>query len=347
MAISKVILVGSFSSFPGCLEESYSRGFESLGWNVVRFDFIRSLESFIKMGVIGRKLNNFFPVEIWTRKANRELVITVRKEMPDILIVCGQVSVQVGSLAQIKAACNTVKIVLLWPDTFVNMSDAVVSSLPLYDLIACYSRMSCNIFEKLGARRAEWVPLGADPSLHAMKNDQNGNLNQKYLYDVSFVGNWRPEREAVMARICEIPGLSVKIWGGGDWRIPSKKRTPVYKAFQGPPLFGEKFSEVVMKSKISMNIIDNTNYPAANMRFFEIPCAGGLQVCSFCPEMESMFKHGESIFYYQSINDVADIIRYLLGNEFLRNQVAKQANSMVLSEHTYEHRIRQIIGLLN
>jgi spore maturation protein CgeB len=117
-------------------------------------------------------------------------------------------------------------------------------------------------------------------------------------------------------------------------------------AWQGKCIFGKEFARVVVNSKINLNIIDSTNFPAANMRFFEIPCAGGFQVSSPCPEMEGKFKHGESIFYYRTPEELPDMIHSLLNNDPLRIQVAQKAHAMVLNEHTYKHRAQQILGLM-
>jgi len=96
-----------------------------------------------------------------------------------------------------------------------------------------------------------------------------------------------------------------------------------------------------------LNVIDDTNFPAANMRFFEIPCAGGLQVCSECPEMESEFKNGESVFYYKDHNELASIVRSLLINDSQSSRVSQYAHDLICESHTYKHRATRILELLN
>lgn len=109
---------------------------------------------------------------------------------------------------------------------------------------------------------------------------------------MTFIGGWRPEREAVLAGLA---GLDLKIWGP-EWDRRCAGNAVVLKAWQGRPLVGTEFATAVAASKVNLNIIDPTNHPAANMRFFEIPVAGGLQVCSACPEMSGVFRDGEEIF---------------------------------------------------
>jgi hypothetical protein len=336
----KILLVGSFSSWEGPLEESYARAFEILGAQIVRFDLGKRIDHYSCFGRVGRILNRFLSVEAWIRKANREVVLAVLEEKPDFVIISGQSPVQPGALAQIATMSNA-KLILLWPDTLVNISTYIIMSLPLYDLVVSYGQQACSIFERLGARQAKWVPLAGDPELHPIVEELT-----TFVCDVSFVGNWRPERERVLSLLCTMPDIKFKIWGEVDWKRFAGKNSAIMRAWQGKGVFGKKFAQVVGSSKINLNIIDHTNFPSANMRFFEIPCVGGLQVCSLCPEMENKFKHGETIFYYRKLEELPDMIRSLLNNDSLRKQVAQKAHAMVLSEHTYKHRAQQILELL-
>lgn len=335
----KILLIGNFSSWEGVLEESYVRAFEFLGAQVVRFDLAKHIDRHSRLGWIGRTLNSFLPIEQWILRANRELVIAVLEERPDFVIVSGQSQVQPGSLAQI-ASMSKAKLILLWPDTLVNLSSQIIISLPLYDLVASYGKQASSIFERLGAHRAAWVPLAGDPELHPVV-EESADL----ACDLSFVGNWRAEREHVLSLLCAMPDIKVKIWGGADWKRFAGKNPSIMRAWQGKCATGKEFAEVVRSSKINLNIIDSTNFPSANMRFFEIPCAGGLQLCSPCQEMEGQFKDGETIFYYRKPEELPDLVRSLLSNAPLCKQVAQKAHAMVLSEHTYKHRAQQIIAL--
>jgi spore maturation protein CgeB len=138
--------------------------------------------------------------------------------------------------------------------------------------------------------------------------------------------------------------FDLKIWGP-DWGRRCKNNLGIMNVWQGRALRGSEFAKAVASSKINLNIIDPTNYPAANMRFFEIPCAGGMQVCSPCPEMEQEFKNGETIFYYRSVSELSDQIRSLLDNSELRERVKHAAHRKVMEKHTYLHRVKQILDL--
>jgi len=333
----KVMLVGSFG--PGALEHSYVSAFKDNNCQILTFDISVAQQKYCRLGKVGQLFNKFVPVEPWIRKANREMILEITDFNPEILVVFGQNRVLTSALAQLQAMSH-VKTVYIWQDTLLNMSNDLINSLRLYDLICTYSKSNIEPLENLGGRSVAWLPLGADPHIHS-----DVIAREEFKCDVAFIGQWRPERDAAVSTLInQVPGISVKLWGS-DWKRRSKD-PKIIKAWQGRSLFGKEFAQAIVSTKINLNIIDDTNYPAANMRFFEIPCAGGLQVSSSCPEMVNEFKHGDTIFYYHDTDELCDIIRGLLIDSDVRNRVTTKAHEKVLNAHTYVHRASKILEFL-
>lgn len=336
----KIMLVGRFN--PGALECSYEGAFREIGCTVGSFDIAAKVKRHCRLGAAGSFFNKFVPVEPWVRKANREMVLYAGEFQPDVIVIFGQNPVRSGALAQIRAMYN-VRMVYIWPDTLVNLNELLITSLPLYDLVATYSKASVSQFERLGACCVKWIPLGGDPQQHSV-NPIRTESDGAFDADISFIGRWRPEREQALTTILsKSQGLRVKIWGP-DWGRRCRSNQAILQAWQKRSLYGSEFARAILASKINLNVIDPTNYPAANMRFFEIPCAGGVQLCSPCPEMEAEFKHEETIFYYQDVNELPGLVHRLLSHHELRQSVARAAHEKVLKEHTYAHRARKILS---
>lgn len=331
----RVMLVGQFG--PGSLERSYRAAFGSLGYEVTSFDITQTIERHCRLGRWGRTFNSFVPVEPWIRKANRDLVTQAFTFQPDYLLTFGHYPIQPGALAQIRASNNTA-LIHVWPDTLLNVGNNLISCLPLFDLIASYSQASVEQLRRLGAERVAWIPLAGDPSLHSAAECSE---SEKACYgsDVTFIGGWRPEREAILSTL---GSFNLKIWGP-DWGRRCRGNRAVVKNWKGRPLYDTEFAKAVASSKINLNIIDPSNYPAANMRFFEIPMAGGLQVSSPCPEMELEFLHGEHLFYYRDDKELSDLIATLIADTPLRTRVAQAGQAKVLAKQTYTDRVRSIL----
>ncbi len=332
----EVLILGSDEL--GTLESSYGRAFAGLGWGVSYWNPGENANRHARGGRLGELISSFVRVEPWLMKANRQLVIDVMRLRPQMLLSFTHSHLLPGALAQIRAAVGTV-LVQIWPDTFANWSLVLSANLPLYDLVATYSRATVPILERMGARKVMWLPLAGDPELHPIAAPKRLDL----AADVSFIGGWRPEREATLS---QLGGFDLKIWGP-EWGRRCRGNRVILKAWQGRALRGVEFAQAVRGSKINLNIIDATNYPAANMRFFEIPTAGGVQVCSPCPEMGDDFRHGEHLFYYQHPNELPDLLRSLLADDGLRTKVAAAGHEKALAEHTYTHRARQLLVLLD
>jgi Glycosyl transferases group 1/DUF based on E. rectale Gene description (DUF3880) len=332
----RVMLVGQFG--PGALERSYRAAFQSLDWEVSSFDVEQAIEAYCRGGRWGRRVNRFVPIEAWIRKGNRDLVTEAITVQPEFLLTFGHYEVQPGALAQIRAATKC-SLIHVWPDTLLNLSRSLVACLPLFDLVATYSKSSVVPLERLGAKSVAWVPLASDPSVQLAVLNSDSTESQSGS-DVSFIGGWRPEREALLSTL---GAFDLKIWGP-DWGRRCRNNPIISKSWQGRALYEAEFAECVASSKISLNLIDPLNYPAANMRFFEVPAWGGLQVSSACPEMENEFLHGEHIFYYNDENYLHELIVRLLDDKPLRARVAKASQTKVLSQHTYADRVRSILS---
>jgi spore maturation protein CgeB len=335
----RVLLVGTFG--PGALERSYWHAFAEAGCTVEVFDFAAALRRSVRFGRIGAYWNQHVPMDPWIRRANRELAVAARNYAPDVFVVIGQLPIRAGLLAQVTAQ-RDLRTVLIWPDTLLNLAPGIIQCLPLYDLIATYSQASVASFRRLGGK-AEWVALAADPAMHT---PAQGQPSAAFDADVGFIGQWRPEREAALARIlAELPHARVKIWGP-DWGRRCRGKRDLLHAWQRRSLYEQDFARAVSACRINLNVIDPTNYPAANMRFFELPAAGGFQVSSACPEMVNEFRDGETVIYYHHDSELPALLHRLLDNPDQRTRIAEAARRLVLARHTYVHRVRAILSRL-
>lgn len=333
--VRQIMLVGHYPL--EALECSYHRALEALGCEVHRFDIVTAIQRHVPLGSVGRLFNAFVPVEPWIRKASRDLALQAIKIQPDLVLTFGHYPIRIGAVFQLRASTNAT-LVHVWPDPMVNWNNDLTACLPLYDLVATYSQATVPVFERLGARRAVWVPLAGDPALHAdiVCTDED---RRRFSAQVTFIGGWRPEREALLSQLGD---FDLKIWGP-DWGRRCRGNRVIMRAWQNRPIYGADFAKVVQCTQVNLNIIDPNNYPAANMRFFEIPVAGGLQVSSACPEMEGEFAHGVHLFYYEDAASLSNLVPVLLKDRDRRKQVAVAANAKVLSAHTYEHRVQQLV----
>jgi spore maturation protein CgeB len=320
---------------------SYARAYEAIGCRVTWWDPYSALHRHTRLGAVGRYISRFMPVDAWLHKANREMFVAALDRAPDLVIVSGNTPVRAGALAQLRIASPQTRIVLLWPDPLLNLSRHVIESLPVYDLVATYSQASIEELGRLGARNAQWVPFAADPLLFPSDSPLDEADRRTFGCDVAFVGSHRPEREAAIQSLLRA-GFTVKVWGDDSWRRHATDRSTVAAYYRGRPLWGVEFAKAVRCAKLSLNPIDPTNFPAANMRFFESAACGAATLNSRCPEVEAMFPNGDAAFYYDSLQTLPERVRQLLDDPAARAHVANAGHERVIRNHTYADRARQI-----
>src|SRR6188768_390607 len=118
-----------------CLEMSYYDAFAAAGYEVKLYDTKTAVKKFARGGKLGYRIHQFFPVESWLRKANKEFTEEVKLFKPDLLLAFTGAEILPGSFAYIKSILP-VKIAFYWADPLPNLTRYIHQSLPLTDLLA-------------------------------------------------------------------------------------------------------------------------------------------------------------------------------------------------------------------
>ncbi|MBO0952322.1 CgeB family protein [Fibrella forsythiae] len=318
------------------LECSYGRAFEVMGHTVTIYDVEAEMKRFTRLGWPGHLFNQYITVDAWRQKLNRDLALRLRALQPDLVLVFANARVIFSTLAYVKSLLIC-PFVLVWPDPLTSLQTHVLNAAPLYDGVATYCQASVPLFQRMGFPNPQWVPLAADTTLHG------GEPMSDFLYDLTFVGAWRPEREEALATITRhFPTRRLGIWGS-NWDRSRARQLQMY--LHHKPLTGQAYATMFRQSRLNLNVIDDTCYPAANMRFFEIPVAGGLQLVTACPEMAGMFRDNEHVLYAADEDRLSSVIEHTLSHPEQAARIRKAGNELVHQGHTYAHRATQLIDI--
>jgi spore maturation protein CgeB len=83
-----------------------------------------------------------------------------------------------------------------------------------------------------------------------------------------------------------------------------------------------------------------------NPRSFEIPAAGGFQLCDQRKGIEDFFRTGDEIELYSSVEELKDKARFFRDNPSAAAKIAKAGEKRVKDEHTYFHRMKQAVEII-
>jgi hypothetical protein len=336
------ILILTPKQIESSLESSFYRAFRSLGRDVEVYEYSaapvvrRGLKKIADQFLL--KLRHHFESPGEILKLNIQLTkVVLAKDFK--LIVCFTNSpINPSTIAYLRSLGK--QVVLVYPDAIINMGVRNSSNVALFDAIFSYSEVGVEAFKLLGAKAVHWCPLAGDAEIHG---GTRASADDAFTYDIAFIGNARPEREATLDFVIQqFPDQRIKILG--DWRDAQSER--VRSKAENRQVYGAGYAEFIRSARINLNIIDHSNFPAANMRFFEVPTAGGLQISSSCPEMAPMFQHGKHLLYYQNHAELQQQIRFALDNPQAAEAIRSAGHALVHQQHLYKHRAQYVLDSL-
>ncbi len=333
MHLNRVLICGEFSR--GRLEESYVHAFGDLGCKVDTWSCSAAQRRFIPGAALGSWIARRVDIAPWIAKPNRELLLHVGRTRPNLILLTGRTLVSAGAIAQIKASWPDIGIILLWPDSLLQLNQSVQSVLPMIDAVASFCRAFSPALARFGARETIWLPFAADSRMIAPSSPA-----PEATKDIVFIGNHKPERETTMLRLLDA-GLSVSVWGPPDWRKFARNRSRVSEYWTGRMVDGAGYMEAARSGRIMINPIDPTTFPGTNMRFFEALACGIPLVCSSGFELQDDALRAEVCIVYDGSDE--DLIQKVkAAKSGSQNAQVERGSKWVTSLHTYHLRCQQL-----
>ncbi len=216
-----------------------------------------------------------------------------------------------------------------------------------YDYWFVIQQASCiDALKRAGARQVNYLPMAADPALHRPLGLSEAE-QVEYGADVSFVGAGYANRRTVL------PGWlsknwSFKLWGneweGADSLIPVLQR-------DGARIDTESCIKVFNATSVNLNLhscVGEGLDPEAdfvNPRTFELAACGAFQLVDERSLLPDLFTSNEMV-RFSAVADVPSLIRTWLADPSGRRDIAAAARRRVLAQHTYKHRLSELLTVI-
>lgn len=186
-----------------------------------------------------------------------------------------------------------------------------------FDYVFIAQKAYIQEFLKAGIKNVYWLPLACDPDVH-------GKIDIEKKYNVSFVGNIKnsPERLYLIKILQEKFNINLKKCHFRDMAMTYSK------------------SKIVFNKSVKDDL---------NMRVFEGLCSGSLLVTDEAngSGLTELFQHGKHLVIYRNKEELLELMEYYLENDKERERIAMEGMREVLSRHTYEHRIKEMIDIIS
>ena len=316
--------------------------FRNLGHEVATVDCEEFAQGFFSLKSVTRNPDNS---EILSRNFMNfmgEIAAAKAAEFkPDIILALAQAPLAPEAIQKLKAL--GVPVVFWFVEDFRTLTywDEIANS---YDhLFTLQAGEFHDSLRAKGVRDYYYLPQACFPDIHKPIEGM-GKDTDRYEADLSFMGAAYHNRVQSFPRLMN---FDFKIWGTG-WNLEA----PLGRLVQNnnERLSSDEIVKIYNRAKINLNLHSSTYHYGinpdgdfVNPRTFEIAACQGFQLVDSRNDLSRMFKIGEEIITFDTLDQMRDQIDYYLSRPEERNSIALKAYHRVLSEHTMEHRMQELL----
>lgn len=320
--MTRVLFVATFDDALHAHAGLRARALERLGCHVTRFDFGGP------PGLLDR-LRGGDPADRFSRALDRTA--------PNFVVVVPDEDLSPAYTPAVRGPDSPTWLLLV-PDLPGGV-DSVAPVAAAYDQVFTTGTDLAEHLAAKAGRPAHYLPPGCDPSVHRPMRSRD-----QYRANVVFAGTATPRRERLLAELVEF-GLA--LWGPG-WR-----RTSLRDYCRGEQLTTGNFVRAYAGASVAVNIHrtgegeGQSAGRGVNQRLFELAAIGVPQVVDARGDLNRHFRDREEVLVYKDPAELRTLVKMALENHTAAGQVAEAARRRALGEHTYMHRMRDMLGIVS
>jgi len=193
---------------------------------------------------------------------------------------------------------------------------------------------------RIAGTRSELFRLGFDPVVLERLGPRPSPE-----HNVSFVGSVSPDHQSRVAWLEEIAAaVDIAIHANGASRLPISSRV---RAANRGEVWGLEMYRTLARSAITLNHHIGIAGPYANnMRLYEATGVGTLLVTDAKVNLHDMFEPDREVVVYHDARDCTAKIRHFLNHPDEAAEIAAAGQRRTMREHTYLHRMAQLVDIL-
>lgn len=280
-------------------------------------------------------------------KENQQYISLAEMYNPSFIFVVKGDTVFPHTIRHLKDKLKIPCISYQWDDPFYtsegqNLIDECrgknfINGMTEYDHIFVFDNYYVEEIKKKGCTNVSYLPLATDEEVYK-KVELRDYEKKSYGYDVCFVGAPFKNRLEIFN---SLDSFNVGVFGD-KWKRHLHK-------IKGNYFKGEAYGEKVLKLYAAALIVLNIHHPQSvhglNTRTFDIPACGSFEIVDYKDGLQDLFEIGEEIVCYRSVDELKDLLRFYLAHPEARNKIAEKGYSRVRGQHTWHHRIGEVVKI--
>ena len=207
-----------------------------------------------------------------------------------------------------------------------------------YDFAFTNAKYSVDAYAAAGLRQVRFLPSACDASVHHP-------LDEPIEADVSFAGDWSPNREQLVRRLVEA-GVDVRVYG--PWRRKLKAPSPIRltHGFFTP----ERMVQIFAASRATLNIHTwrgRFDF-GLNPRVFEAGASGTPQLVDWKRELDEIFSPAEraGMLVYRTDEELIALARSVSARAADLKAAALAAAPAFQRDHSYRARMAELLRVI-
>jgi len=218
----------------------------------------------------------------------------------------------------------------------------IKNSVPYYNLLFTYSPViATQLQDYIPQLLTSVLPFGYEESVY-----NNNDLSiTEVIRKVCFAGTGDKTREEFIANLIHRK-VHVDVFGNGYEKL--KKTGNGYLNVR-PSINGDEYMQKLQQYSIDLNIYRKQNIGSHNMRSFEIPSVGGIQLVEYSDQMKDFFKNREEVYFYKTQAELYAMITEIHGLSDATLINTKQAirKKTMQAHYSYKDRARQMMEVIH
>ncbi len=325
----RILVVGSEAQ--GAIENYYIKYLRKQGFVI---DCFNPAHFYSVTNLVDRINFRYFPAKLF-KHVKGNLLKEINHFKPDIVWVFKGVEIFPETLHALKKA--GIYLANYNPDhPFIrpyasNGGKNIEDSVRCYDLHFCYSQELVKKINHLFNIKTCWLPFGYEFSVEEF----HGIENEAEIIKACFIGNPDKIRSKVINEVA-CGGIPIDVFGY-QWQrhLASNKNIKIFDQ-----VIGVDYWKTLRKYRVQLNIFRPFNAGSHNMRTFEIPASGGIQLAPYSRENEIFFTEGKEIFMYNSTKELRNKINGILNLDNTDSETIRfnSRKKVEMDGHSYEHR---------
>jgi spore maturation protein CgeB len=334
----KILLLGSHLNYN--LEHYVYTNLVKLGHELKFYGYKEKLSMLanpIRMAITRSKFVRDVTNIFWLNRINDEIKEVAKNFCPELVLSIKGEAVKPDTIEWIRDELGA-KAALWYPDDPRFFHSLVKYIAPSYDYVFTASEKAISMYKEIGCEKVHFLPFACEPTVHKKSNlhDEKGVSNN---LDVVFVGTYT-QRRSKLIKALERAGVNVEVYGP-YWGL-FKRGDNVHDGVYGPEMV-----RVFNAAKMVLNVHVDDDLPyKVNMRVFEATGCGTLLLTDEPYSLEKHFNIGSEIVVYGDESELIRAAKHYLNNNEEREDIGSRAQSRAYREHTYEGRVKSLLGVV-